>query len=76
MHRIWWNLAHLSFPYYVVSAGVTSIMQSVSHHPGWVLALAVVPVMYGIYRSYRLYFGWLVEYLRPVGLSRGASAGV
>jgi hypothetical protein len=75
MHRIWWNLAHLSFPYYVVSAGVTSIIQSVSHHPGWVLALAVVPVMYGIHRSYRLYFGWLVEYLRPVGLARGASAG-
>jgi hypothetical protein len=76
MRRIWWSLAHLSFPYYVVSAGVTSIMQSVSHHPGWVLALAVFPVMYGIYRSYRLYFGWVVEYLRPVGLARGASAGV
>ena len=75
MHRIWWNLAHLSFPYYVVSAGVTSMLQSVSHHPGWVLALAVCPVMYGIHRSYRLYFGWLVEYLRPVGLARGASAG-
>jgi hypothetical protein len=75
MHRIWWNLAHLSFPYYVVSAGVTSMLQSVNHHPGWVLALAVCPVMYGIHRSYRLYFGWLVEYLRPVGLARGASAG-
>jgi len=75
MHRIWWNLAHLSFPYYVVSAGLTSMLQSVSHHPGWVLALAVCPVMYGIHRSYRLYFGWLVEYLRPVGLARGASAG-
>jgi hypothetical protein len=75
MHRIWWNLAHLSFPYYVVSAGVTSMLQSVSHHPGWVLALAVCPIMYGIHRSYRLYFGWLVEYLRPVGLARGASAG-
>jgi len=75
IHRIWWNLAHLSFPYYVVSAGVTSMIQSVSHHPGWALALAAVPVMYGIHRSYRLYFGWLVEYLRPVGLARGASAG-
>jgi hypothetical protein len=76
MHRIWWNLAHLSFPYYVVSAGVTSMIQSVSHHPGWVLALAVAPVMYVIHRSYRLYFGWLAEYLRPVGMARGASAGV
>ncbi|MGA9978255.1 MAG: hypothetical protein WBQ08_06440 [Candidatus Sulfotelmatobacter sp.] len=75
VHRIWWNLAQLSFPYYVVSAGVTSMMQSAGHPTGWALALAVFPVMYGIHRSYRLYFGWIVEYLRPVGLSRGASAG-
>src|SRR5216684_4269135 len=40
----WWNLAQLSFPYYVVSAGVTSLMQSVSHHIGWQVALAVFPV--------------------------------
>lgn len=76
MHRIWWSLAHLSFPYYVVSAGVTSMVQSVSHHPGWALALAVFPVMYGIHRSYRLYFGLVVEQVRPVLLARGASAGV
>ncbi|MBZ5680135.1 MAG: hypothetical protein LAO24_08515 [Acidobacteriia bacterium] len=44
--HIWWNLAQLSFPYYVVSAGVTSLMQSVSHRMGWGVALAVFPVMY------------------------------
>src|SRR5271154_4473363 len=65
MRRIWLSLAHLSFPYYVVSAGVTSMLQSVTHHAGWTLALAVFPVMYGIYRSYRLYFGWVVEHPRP-----------
>jgi hypothetical protein len=75
MHRIWWNLAQLSFPYYVVSAGITSMMQSVSQHAGWALALAVFPVMYGIHRSYRMYFGWLVEQLRPVGLARAARTG-
>ncbi len=75
MHRIWWNLAQLSFPYYVVSAGVTSMMQSVSNQAGWALALAGFPVMYGIHRSYRLYFGWVVEQLRPVGLARAARTG-
>ena len=68
-------LAHLSFPYYVVSAGITSMVQSVSSHMGWGLALAVFPVMYVIHRSYRLYFGRMVEALHPQVMSRAASAG-
>jgi len=73
--QIWWSLAHLSFPYYVVSAGVTSMVQAVSSHLGWGLALAVFPVMYGIHRSYRLYFGWMAETPRTAALVRTASAG-
>ena len=78
--QIWWSLAHLSFPYYVVSAGVTTMVQAVSSHLGWGLALAVFPVMYGIHRSYRTYFGAIAENLRaealrPEGRVRAASAG-
>jgi len=73
--QIWWSLAHLSFPYYVVSAGVTTMVQAVSSHLGWGLALAVFPVMYGIHRSYRVYFGRMAETLRPEPLVRSASAG-
>lgn len=58
---IWWHLAHLSFPYYVVSAGVSSLLHTVSAHVGWGLALAVFPVMYAIHRSYSLYFGKMAE---------------
>ena len=74
--QIWWSLAHLSFPYYVVSAGVTSMVQAATSHLGWGLALAVFPVMYGIHRSYRLYFGTIAESLRPEAMARamGASA--
>lgn len=71
---IWWSLAHLSFPYYVLTAGVTSMVQTVSSHAGWGLALAVFPVMYGIHRSYRLYFGRMVE-TRPEVLVKAAGAG-
>jgi hypothetical protein len=71
---VWWNLAHLSFPYYVVSAGVTSMVQAMSSHLGWGLALAVFPVMYGIHRSYRLYFSKMSE-SRPEVLVRAAGAG-
>jgi hypothetical protein len=73
--KLWWDLAHLSFPYYVVSAGVTSMVQALSSHLGWALALAVFPVMYGIHRSYRLYFGRMAENLRSEVLVRAAGAG-
>jgi len=72
---VWWNIAQLSFPYYVVSVGVTSMVQAMSSHLGWGLALAVFPVMYGIHRSYRLYFGRLAENLQPPVLARAAAAG-
>lgn len=73
--QIWLSLAHLSFPYYVVSAGVTTMVQAVSSHLGWGLALAVFPVMYGIYRSYRLYFGRMVKNLSSEALVKAAGAG-
>jgi hypothetical protein len=56
VRRIWMSLAQLSFPYYVVSAGMASMVNTVSHHAGWQLALAVFPVMFGIHRSYKRYF--------------------
>ena len=71
----WWNLTQLSFPYYVVSAGVTSLMQSVSHHIGWQVALAVFPVLYGIHRSYRMYFAGMAQASHVPQLARAANAG-
>lgn len=73
--QIWWGLAHLSFPYYVVSAGVTTMVQAVSSHMGWGLALAVFPVMYAIHRSYRVYFGRMTQSLSSELLVKAAAAG-
>jgi hypothetical protein len=75
MRRVWLGIVQLSFPYYVVSAGMTSMVNLVSHHLGWQAALVVFPVMYGIHRSYRLYFGHAAESLRTTPLARTASAG-
>jgi hypothetical protein len=76
MRRVWLNIVQLSFPYYVVSAGMTSMTNLVSHHLGWQAALVVFPVMYGIHRSYRLYFGHAAEIMRATPpLARAASAG-
>jgi hypothetical protein len=75
MRRAWMSIVELSFPYYVVSAGVTSMLTLVSHRFGWQAALVVFPVMYGIHHSYRLYFGRVSEALRTPPLARAASAG-
>ncbi|MBI1741338.1 MAG: hypothetical protein HYR57_10740 [Candidatus Koribacter versatilis] len=73
--RIWTNIAQMSFPYYVVSAGVTSMVNSVGHHIGWLAALLLLPVMYGIYRSYRLYFARAVQAVtQPLAMSATAGA--
>jgi hypothetical protein len=76
MRRVWLSIVQLSFPYYVLSAGMTSMVNLVSHHLGWHAALVVFPVMYGIHRSYRLYFGRATEALRTRPLTRAASAGM
>lgn len=74
MRRIWLGIVQLSFPYYVVSAGTTSMVNMVSHHFGWQAALVVFPVMYGIHRSYRVYFGGGADVPRTASLARSASA--
>src|SRR5579872_2077681 len=73
--QIWRSLALLSFPYYVVSAGITSMVQAVSSHLGWELALAVFPVMYVIHRSYTMYFSGMAESMRSEVLMKAAGAG-
>jgi hypothetical protein len=75
MRRIWISLAQLTFPYYVVSAGMTSMVNMVSHHTGWQLALAVFPVMYAIHLSYRLYFKQPAEVPHTTPMARSAGAG-
>ncbi len=76
MRRVWVSIVQLSFPYYVVSAGMTSMVNMVSHHWGWQAALVAFPVMYGIHHSYRLYFGREAEAPGTAPLVRAASAGV
>jgi len=73
--QIWLRLAQLSFPYYVVSAGVTSMVQGISRHLGWGIALGLFPVMYAIHRSYRLYFATGMASPQEGMRANGAAAG-
>ena len=45
------------FPHYVAGTGISSMVSGHGRYMAWALPLAVLPVMFGIYRSYRVYFG-------------------
>ncbi|MFZ0417446.1 MAG: hypothetical protein WAM04_05040 [Candidatus Sulfotelmatobacter sp.] len=75
MRRVWLSIVQLSFPYYVLSAGLTSMVNAVNHHLGWP-ALLIFPVMYGIHQSYRLYFARVAETLLTAPLAKVAGAGI
>jgi hypothetical protein len=74
MRKVWLSITQMSFPYFVLSAGVTSMLDLVSNRFGWQAALVVFPVMYGIHHSYHLYFGRVAQALQTPALARAASA--
>lgn len=56
IHQIWASIAHYSFPFYVLGAGIASIATSATTQFGWQVLLVGLPVLYAIYRSYLSYF--------------------
>ncbi len=55
-----------SFPYYLVGAGIAGLVSYVNRYVSWQTSLLVLPVIYWIYRSYRLYLGRLEDEKRHV----------
>ncbi len=47
------------YPYYLAGACAAALMSAANRYVGWQTALLVMPVLYLIYRSYRLYLGRL-----------------
>lgn len=54
--RTWIEMVELSFPYLVASAGVAGLTLTIAQEIGWQVPLTVLPVMVGIFQSYRRYF--------------------
>jgi diguanylate cyclase (GGDEF)-like protein/putative nucleotidyltransferase with HDIG domain len=55
-----------SFPYYLVGAGIAGAVAWLNHTFNWETSLLMVPAVYVIYRSYRLYLGKLEDEKRHV----------
>ena len=56
---VWRNCYFWSFPYYLVGASIAAFCSAMSKMVGWQILLLVLPVIYVIFRSYRLYLGRL-----------------
>jgi len=55
-----WNECYLwSFPYYLLGALIAGVVSTINHSLGWQVAVLILPVVYWIYRSYRIYLNRL-----------------
>ena len=55
-----WNESYLwTFPYYMVGAAAAGLIHFLNAHIGWQSSLLVLPPIYLMHRSYRLYLGKL-----------------
>ena len=54
--RTWLEMLQLSFPYLVASAGIAGLTLTVTQQIGWQIPLAILPIMAGIFLSYKRYF--------------------
>jgi diguanylate cyclase (GGDEF)-like protein/putative nucleotidyltransferase with HDIG domain len=57
--KVWSECYFWSFPYYLVGAAAVGLVGIVNRRAGWQTSLLVLPVIYLVYRSYRLYLGRL-----------------
>ena len=57
--KVWTELYLWSFPYYIVGAATDGLVHFLNGHIGWQSSLLVLPPIYLMYRSYRLYLGKL-----------------
>src|SRR5262249_32321830 len=57
--QVWTDSYLWSFPYYMVGAAIAGLVHFLNQHIGWQSSLLVLPPIYLMYRSYRLYLGKL-----------------
>ncbi|PYP92993.1 MAG: hypothetical protein DMG65_02145 [Candidatus Angelobacter sp. Gp1-AA117] len=74
--RTWKGILQLSFPYFVASAGIAGCVLTLHAQIGWQVPVAVLPVMLGIFYSYRRYFAVAASALlaKPVSSVGGTAA--
>ena len=57
--RVWKECYLWSFPYYLLGALIAGVVSTINHSLGWQVAVLILPIVYWIYRSYRIYLNRL-----------------
>jgi len=61
IRQVWFGSYIWSFPYYLVGAAIAGVVSWLNRRIGWQTSLLILPVIYVLYRSYRLYVGKLED---------------
>jgi hypothetical protein len=75
---IWRRILHLTFPYFVLAAGVAGLAKLAAHSFAWYIPLLILPLMFLVQHSFTLYFQTLRDtrdqksaYAMAAGAGRG-----
>ena len=66
LRAMWMETYFWGLPYNLMGAAVVGVISFCNRYVGWQNALLILPVMYGIYRSYQLYLARLEEQKKRV----------
>ena len=61
VRKVWMDGYLWSFPYYLIGAAIAGFVNYLNREIGWQTSLLTLPVIYVVYRSYRLYVGKLED---------------
>src|SRR5438046_10263222 len=59
LRKVWSECYFWSFPYYLLGAAIAAIVELIDKKAGWQSSILILPVVYLIFRSYRLYLARL-----------------
>ena len=72
----WKRILQLTFPYYLLAAGVAGLARLAANAFDWYVPLLILPLMFLVQRSFSLYFQTLRETMeQPRALAMGAGVG-
>jgi hypothetical protein len=76
LFRIWKQIVQLTFPYFVLAAGVAGLAKLATQAFAWYIPLLILPLMFLLQRSFTLYFETLRDTMRQKPAYAMAAAGV
>jgi hypothetical protein len=75
LFEVWRRILQLTFPYFVLAAGVAGLAKLATHAFAWYIPLLILPLMFLVQRCFTLYFQALRDTMGQKGAYAMAAAG-